>query len=205
MKSASRSILIWYCNIFHHNTIFVPFFCPWFVCPSAVCMQGCSACCSTAANLSVWTGRFWVKGVAGHSVLILSPSSHATAQQFCLVSSLIHGLGVFNMLLPHLSQTQHRKITPGTNLSRSFSQKKLTLNSTTPDTCVSTVHKIIHLCALEQKSIYSCVEFMYAWSTFYRFLQCVTEKILAYSLQCLKFLLSSQIFVVMNTVASVNL
>lgn len=35
---------------------------------------------------------------------------------------LIYGLGVFNMLLHHLSKTRHHKITQGSKLFESFSQ-----------------------------------------------------------------------------------
>lgn len=50
------------------------------------------------------------------------PASCAALEQICLVSRLIYGLGVFNMLLPHPSQTQHHKITLGRKLLQSFSQ-----------------------------------------------------------------------------------
>lgn len=50
------------------------------------------------------------------------PACCATVEQTCLVSRLIYGLGVFNMLLPYPSKTQHHKITQGSKLPESFSQ-----------------------------------------------------------------------------------
>lgn len=54
-----------------------------------------------------------------------SPARCAAVEQACLVSRLIYGLGVFNMLLPRPSQTRHHKLHQGANSPR-VSHKILT-------------------------------------------------------------------------------
>lgn len=51
------------------------------------------------------------------------PARRAAAEQACLVSRLIYGLGVFNMLLPHPSQTQHHKLHRGAKTPSEFLTK----------------------------------------------------------------------------------
>lgn len=109
-------------------------------------------------HVHVWVGqvfkcggfgcRRWLNVLSSSSAPWFSaPTRCPTAERTCLVSRLIYGLGVFNVLLPNFSQTQHHRITPRSKTPSEFFTKHQPKIVLYYDTCVNSVWNH-HLCML---------------------------------------------------------